>query len=404
MKIIQINSVYGYGSTGTIVKLISNEIKAFGGESYIACQSGVGLDENCFIINTKIGLKYNILKTRLFGNHGFHNKAATKKLLKWIDKIGPDIIHLQNIHGHYVNVELLFNYISKNNVKVIWTLHDCWPFTGHCAHFALGQCEKWKTGCFKCENLQSYPTTYILDTSKSCWKKKKEVFNQIPKKNMAFASTSDWVKGIQQKSFLSTYDCVTINNGIDLEIFYPNFDRELRADVCSEEDFLVFGFANKWLLDANAETVTFLDKALPRNIKILLIGTATLPEGLSKERFKALPFINDAELLAKYYSISDVFVNLTHEDTFPTVNIESLACGTPVITNAVCGSAEIIDKNTGFAVEENDNDTLLKAIMEVYHNGKSVYSPKCVERARTCYDKKHNYKKYIDLYGRVINS
>lgn len=402
MTVMQINSVYGYGSTGNIVKLISNEIKSVGGKSYVACQNGVDFDETCFSINSKLGLKFNILKTRLFGNHGFHNKKATKKLLKWIDKIGPDVVHLQNIHGHYINVETLFDYLARNNIKVVWTLHDCWPFTGHCAHFASVKCDKWKTGCFKCENLLAYPRTYLFDTSKIGWQKKNQIFNQIPKENMIFASTSDWVKGIQQKSFLSKYDCVTINNGIDLSVFNPKYDGELRADVCKDDDFLILGFANKWLLDENSETVKFLDENLPQDIKILLVGTDQLPETLSKERFRSAPFIKKAELLAKYYSVSDVFANLTHEDTFPTVNIESLACGTPVITNNVCGSSEIIDDNTGLSVDEYDNDALFKAIMEVYNKGKAFYSDRCVERAKTCYNKENSYKKYIDLYRRII--
>ena len=403
IKVLQINSVYGCGSTGTIMKLIANQIESAGGESYVAYGRGALTGDNFFVINTTFQQKLSILKTRIFGMHGFYNIHGTRKLIKWIDKIKPDIVHLHNIHGHYINIELLFDYLSKYKIKVIWTLHDCWPFTGHCSHFASLKCEKWKTGCSKCANLRSYPRTYLFDTSKIGWEKKNRIFNQIDDDNLVFASTSDWVKSIQETSFLSKYKCYTINNGIDLNIFKPHQDINLRSSICDNSEFLILGFANKWLLDDNIETLMFLDRELPKDIKILLIGSQNHPEWLPKSRFKVIGFVKDAELLAKYYSISDVFVNLTHEDTFPTVNIESLACGTPVITNDVCGSSEIIDTDTGISVQEYCNDELLNAIMKIYRCGKSAYFDKCVQRANKLYNKENNYKKYIDLYRRIIS-
>ena len=330
MKVLQINSVCGVGSTGRIATDIHSMLTNQGHKSYIAF--GRNLPENCN--NTiRIGTKYDnyshIALTRVSDKHGFGSKKATNEFIKEVEKLDPDIIHLHNIHGYYINIEILFEYLKKADKPVIWTLHDCWSFTGHCSHFDYVGCDKWKTGCFNCPEKKSYPASIVFDNSKSNYLMKKELFAGV--KNMTIVTPSKWLAELVQKSFLGEYPIKVINNGIDLDVFKPT-KSNFRKEHNLENKFIILGVASGWSQRKGFHHFIELSKKIKKDEKIIIVG-------LTEKQKKSLPHniigitrTNNIKELAEIYSVADIYVNLTLEDNFPTTNLEALACGTPVIT------------------------------------------------------------------------
>lgn len=335
MKIVQINSVPN-GSTGSIMMNIHRELSNQGHESYVVWGRGRNAENDHEIyMNDKLGVYLHVLYSRLTGKHGFASKRATRKLLKRLDEIKPDIIHLHNIHGYYINIELLFNYLKKNNIKVVWTLHDCWSFTGHCSYFDMVKCEKWKTGCKNCPQKQSYPKS-LIDNSKWCYKKKKEIFNDA---NVTLVTPSKWLAKLVKLSYLKDYDVKVINNGINTEIFKPT-PSNFREKYNLQDKTIILGVANVWEERKGLNDFIELSKILDDNFKIVLVG-------LNEKQLKEIPNnilgltrTNGPKELAEIYTASDIFFNPTYEDNYPTVNIEAISCGTPVVTYNTGGSPE----------------------------------------------------------------
>lgn len=396
MKVLQINTVYKIGSTGVIMRDISNTLQNNGEESFCAFASGNSASAYEYPIETSFQQKFSVLQTRVFGKHGFYNKSETKKLVSWIRSVSPDIIHLHNIHGHYLNMEILFSFLKEYGKPVVWTLHDCWPFTGHCAHFESYGCEKWKTGCFDCPQLKSYPQSLIFDRSRTSWLEKKALINSID--SLTFCATSNWVANIAAQSFAGNKEIRVIHNGVDTSVFCP---REIPEDIKDKISgkFVILGMANKWLLAENRESVDYLVSNLPEDAVILLVGCRPDFVNPYPERIVTLPYVRNPELLASYYSAADVFVNMTLEDTFPTVNMEALSCGTPVITNISGGSAEVIDSAVGFSVPKRNKEALVNAVIQIYNGtlGKDV-SENCRKKIIENFDKNAAYDKYLELY------
>lgn len=394
-KILQINSVYRTGSTGRITYDISNMLKQNGFESYVAYGYGESYNDiNTYRIQNLFQVKVSIAQTRLFGKHGFYNKSATKRLLRWIDKIQPDIIQLHNIHGHYLNVEILFDYLKKINVPVFWTLHDCWPFTGHCAFFDFVGCDKWQTLCHDCPQLRQYPKSLIFDRSKESFKDKKDLFTGLD--DLTLITPSRWLANLVRLSFLKEYKTVVINNGIDLSLFKPT-NSKFKNKYNIENKKMVLGIANVFDRRKGFEDFIQIAKLLPENFVVVMVG-------LSEEQIKKLPDniigiirTNSIKELAEIYSAADVFINPTYEDNFPTVNIESIACGTPVICYDTGGCNEVIDDSCGKIVPKGDILYLNKAIMEVTKKGSGFYKDSCLNRA-TQYNKNNKFKEYFALY------
>lgn len=396
MKVVQINSVCEYGSTGRIAVDLSRAMTEAGIENYIFY--GVGKSE--YPLGIKFGnnlyLKSNIIKTRFLGKHGFYSKLATKKMIEKLDEIKPDVIHLHNIHGHYINVEMLFDYIKKNKIRVIWTLHDCWSFTGHCSHFEYVGCERWKTGCESCKQLKEYPKSLIFDRSKQSYADKKKAFCGV--ENMTIVTPSQWLSRLVGESFLRDYKTTVVNNGVDLNRFYPmKSDMKKRLGIEDKRMILAvsMGFGERKGYSFYSE----LSKGLSEDAVIVMVG-------VSKEQAESMPKniigierTQNSEELAMLYSEADAFLNLTLEDTFPTVNMESLACGTPIITWTVGGSPEIPDEKTGIVLERLN----MKEVCDTVNSFKKTeeMSEECVKRARTCFDKKQMIIKYLEIYKGV---
>ncbi|MGL4362384.1 MAG: glycosyltransferase [Cellulosilyticaceae bacterium] len=396
MKVLQINSVCGVGSTGRIATDLHNILEENGHESYIAYGRGTAQRCNKGIkIGSRVDNYFHVAQTRLFDRHGLGSYYATKKLIKQIDEFNPDVIHLHNIHGYYINIKILFEYIKKVNKPVVWTLHDCWAFTGHCSHFDYIGCNKWKSECNKCNQKKQYPSSLIKDRSKKNYQLKKDVFKGV--ENMTIVTPSEWLAEIVKKSFLNEYEVKVINNGIDLEIFKPiesNFKK--KQDI--EGYFIILGVASVWNKRKGMEYFLELSNEIEKDEKIVLVGVTEKQKKELPENVIGITRTNNIEELAKIYSMADVFVNPTLEDNFPTTNLEALACGTPVITFNTGGSVESIDDMCGVVLDKNESGKLLMEIRKCYKNKKS--KEKCIVKS-TQYDKNVKNIEYINIYKMI---
>lgn len=394
MKILQINIRVNKGSVSRITEQIGLKVLEQGWESYIAYGRPSNPSKSVLIpIGSYSGVKWHYLMSNLTGKHGLFSTRATKKLVEKIKGINPDIIHLQNIHGYYINYKVLFEYLNSTCIPVVWTLHDCWSFTGHCSHFVTAGCGKWRRECFECPLKKAYPKSLFFDFSREDFRLKKKLFTG--NKNLHLVPVSKWLAGLVSQSFLKDKDIQVIHNGIDLSVFYPREHNE-------STHFRIIGVAGDWNKDKGLYDFYKLRELLDQSkYDITLIGLSDeqindLPAGI--KGVKRTDTIDD---LARYYSDSDVFVNLTYADTFPTVNIESLACGTPIITYNTGGSPEIIDEATGIVVEQSDINGVVEAIKILQNKTKEemlMQRKECHQRAKDNYERDACFEKYITLY------
>lgn len=408
MKVLQINTrYYNGGSTGRIAYDLKQVMEADGIESYAAFGFGYEPKDDekptVYRIETDRELFISKLWTKATGHHGFNNKMETKRLLAWIDKVQPDIIHMHNIHNHYVNVRMLLEYIGERHIPCVLTMHDCWTFTGHCAYFDYSGCNKWKTGCNHCPNLRDYPKTFaLIDPSPWNYRMKQKLFAPL---NITFVSPSQWLCDLQQQSFLKDKPCEVINNGVDLSVFKP-----IQSKVRDE-----YGIGNrKMILAVAGGLASRKGKDYLLKLPLLLHDDEVLVlVGLKKGQEQSLPDTSKvigiqrtktSDELVGLYSEADVFINPTLEDNFPTTNIEALACGTPVVTFRTGGSVEVITPETGIAVDKGDIDGLLASIRTVLANGKEHYKDACRKKAEKEYNKDVQYGKYIELYKRILKN
>lgn len=398
MKVLQINSVCGQGSTGRIATDLANVLNSHGHSCLIAYgRYEAPATVNAVKLASNASVTAHGIRARLTDKHGLYSKGATKKLIKTIQNYDPDIILLHNIHGYYLNYELLFKYLAKINKPVLWTLHDCWAFTGHCAYFDYVGCPKWKTGCYSCPQKKAYPKSILLDNSKSNYKRKERAFTSL--KNLTLITPSKWLAGLVSQSYLGGYEVKVIPNGIDLNIFKPT-ESDIRAKYKLKNKFVVLGVASVWDERKGLKDFVKLSTLLEDDYKIVLVG---LTEQQIKEMppsIIALERTNSAKELAQLYSAADVFVNPTYEDNFPTTNLEALACGTPVITYKTGGSPESIDNTCGAVVKKGDINALVHALAAF-----KAYKPSqelCVARAAN-YDKNICFMQYIALMDRLVN-
>ncbi len=395
MRIIQINTVCSYGSTGRIVVELNSIIKESGNEGIIAYGREIG---NCnipdsFMVGNEMDHKIHGLGSRIFDRQGFFSKKATIELINKIKDYKPDIIHLHNIHGYYINIKRLFDALYSMKIPVVWTFHDCWPFTGHCTYFDSVNCNKWKKQCENCPQKKEYPKSLILDQSKKNYRDKKEIFTKIDK--MYIVSPSKWLNKLVGESFLRNYNHRVINNGIDLDTFVPTLS-DFREKNKLIGKIILLGVASIWGTRKGYQDFLKLSRIIDENMAIVMVG-------INKEQRNDLPSniigierTNNVKELSEIYSASDYFLNLTYQDNFPTTNIEALACGTPVITYNTGGSVECINDKCGGIVEKGDYAAIPKFI-----KNHSFNSSDCVKRAKM-YSKKNKYLEYLELYREVL--
>lgn len=360
MKYFFINSVYGVGSTG---KLISDKCMQLRNEGHI-CAAAYGrvCKDNGAAQLIKIGTKadtlFHVGLTRLFDLHGYGSKRATRRLISQIECFAPDVIWLHNLHGYYLNIAALFQWLKNHaEIKVYWTLHDCWAFTGHCAHFSAAKCNRWLSGCGNCPQLKEYPKTYGLDHTRKHYRHKQNCFSGVA--NLTISVPSEWLAQLVKQSFLKEYPVEISRNQIDETVFRP-MQSDFRERYGLSNKTMILGVASVW--DKNKGLFDFcrLQEKLDNQFVIVLVGVTEKQKNELPPEIVTLPRTTCAEELAEIYSSADVFVNPTHQDTYPTVNLEARACGTPVITYDVGGSPE--SAGGKYIVKENDIDGLAEQI------------------------------------------
>jgi len=404
-KLLQINTTLNYGSTGRIAEQIALLAQSKGWDCYIA--HGARYINKSAIQSIQIGTKwgnyFHAFIGEFLGLHGLGSILSTFLFLKKIDKLKPDVIHLHNIHGYYLNYPLLFRYLSSGKTPVVWTFHDCWPFTGHCVHFEDASCTRWKEGCYApCPCKGDYPKSLLFDNSERNYRLKKEYFTSV--RYLHLVTVSKWLGELTKQSFLGDFPLRIIHNGINLNIFYQHKGTsELLVRYGLKDRHFILGVANVWEKHKGLNDFFHLRNILSLDDAIVIIGLSrqqrnNLPKGvIGIERTES------QEELAVWYSAADVFVNPTYNDTLPTTNIEAIACGTPVVTYKTGGSPETIDENTGVVVEKGDIKGLANAIKMIKKNGKDYYSQVCRQRALRFFNKEERFVDYIKLYDKILS-
>ncbi len=398
MRVLQINSVCGVGSTGRIATDLYKVLEEQGHECLIAYGRGTAPEGiNSYRIGTNLDNYLHVARTRLLDQHGYGSKKPTIQLVKKIKEYNPDVIHLHNLHGYYLNLEVLFNYLAESNKPVVWTLHDCWTFTGHCAHFDYIGCDKWKSECRNCPQKKTYPNSYGLDNSYRNFNQKKDLFTRL--NNLTIITPSQWLANLVKESFLNEYPIKVVNNGIDLNIFKPT-SSDFRKKHYLEEKKIILGVASVWNQRKGLNTFIELSSKLDENYQIVLVGVTEKQKSNLSFNIIGITRTNNIKELAEIYSTADVFVNPTLEDTFPTVNLEALACGTPIITYSTGGSVECIDETCGTVVQKNNIDNLLTAIQQI--DKSKLTKENCITQSKL-FKKNNKYKEYIERYEEVID-
>lgn len=401
-KVLLVNTVAGTGSVGRLVTGLYDTLTDNGYQCLIAYGRGDAPgNRNSYRIGDDFSVYVHGGLSRINDKHGFYSKRATREFIDVIEDFDPDIIHLHNVHGYYLNIEILFRYIKQSGRRVIWTLHDCWTFTGHCSHFEYIGCMKWQTGCFKCEQLNEYPKSIAADNSTFNYQKKKELFTGI--ENMTLVTPSEWLRERVSQSFMKEYHTVVVPTGINLEEFSPvaedvsnsNLIFKLKNSLNVRDKLVLLGVANPWRERKGLLQFETLAKSISDRYVIVLLGLNDAQLNELPESIIGLARTDSTEELAALYSMADIYVNLTLEDTFPTTNIEALACGTPVVTFKAGGSAESIDDTCGIAVERNSIQGVIAAFDKILSQRGIMYTPEmCMRRARL-YDRNYRFLEYI---------
>ena len=399
MKVISIN-LCNYGSTGKIAYGISEKAKENNIDYYVAYPmrkiGGQERENDIFITKKWVWNSLYCKFAKYTSLTGCYSHLHTFLFLRKLDEIKPDIMHLHNLHNSYINISMLFRYIKKNSIKVVWTLHDCWAFTGHCPYFTMVKCNKWKEECGNCAQLNIYPEiTY--DNTKWMLKKKKAWFSGV--RNMIIVSPSRWLANLAEESFLNQYDIRVINNGIDLNMFKPIESNFRQEHGIRDEEYMLLGVSFGWGKRKGLDVFVELADSLSEKFKIVLVGTDELSEKNLPDNIITIRTTQNQKELAEIYTAADLFINPTREDNFPTVNIESLACGTPIVSFKTGGSTEIFDETCGVSVDVNDVEGLKRIIIDLCNN-KPFSREQCINRAKM-FDVKAKFTEYVDLYREV---
>lgn len=399
MKIVEINMLH-MGSTGRIMFGIAecarrhgHVVWTFSPRQY---QHRKKLDTPPIADHQYFGFAeenlLHLLLAKITGFYGMFSWFGTCQLLRELDRIQPDLIHLHNLHNWTIHLPMLFSYIKRKNIQTVWTLHDCWAFTGRCPYFTVADCEKWRSGCHHCPQRKQYPKTYC-DRTQTMWKLKNHWFSGVEK--LTLVTPSEWLANLVSQSFLSDYDIRTIHNGVRLDVFAMK--EPLPAANAQKASYTVLGVAFDWDSRKGLDVFLQLRHMLPAEYQIVLVGTNAEIDKLLPQNIISIHRTNNQQELAELYRNADVFVNPTREDNFPTVNIEALACGTPVITFASCGSPEILDASCGSVVPCDDVDAMQREIIRVCT--KRVYCAEACRSRAELFDMHSKYQEYVDLFA-----
>ncbi|MCR4908069.1 MAG: glycosyltransferase [Lachnospiraceae bacterium] len=395
-KVFFINSVCGTGSVGRIVAGLMKELKSRGVDSFAAYGRKRAPEE---LPSRRIGSELDVLchgaLSRITDRHGLYSVRATKRLVEIIREYDPDLIHLHNIHGYYLNYPVLFDYLKTSGKRLVWTLHDCWTFTGHCTHYSYLGCRRYKKGCGSCPQLREYPASFFMDASEKNLARKKECFSHLP--GLRLVTPSEWLKDEVETSFMAEYPISVIPTGIDPDVFSPKPEEgaALRARYGLDGKKVILGVANPWRERKGINDFAALSEMLDERFKLVMVGLKEKQIRQLPKSILALPGTDCAESLAAWYTLSDVYLNLTLEDTFPTTNLEALSCGTAVVTYDSGGSREALTENTGIVVERGDLNGVIRALKTVITEQTRYTSELCMERA-ALYSAEKRFHQYVE--------
>lgn len=400
--ILQINVDANNGSNGSIARDIGDIALSKGWRSIIAYgRKHIPSNSELIRVGTDWDVKVHGLFTRLTDLHGLGSYFFTRRLVKQFKAINPDIIHLHNIHGYFVNYKVLFDYINKYNKPVVWTFHDCWPFTGHCGHYISHNCYKWRTSCYKCPARTEYPTSWFIDNSTFNYSLKKTLFTKP--ENLVVVAVSNWLKSVIDQSYFSKYPVKVIYDGIDTESFqYRNSNLKTKLGI--EGKYVLMSAAANWSASKGWDDYLKVASRLPQNYIIILIGVTLEQQKTLPPKIIGIQRVEGKEKLAEYYSIADVLLNLSYAETFGMTTAEAMACGTPGISYNITACPELLTKETGLVVEPGDIKGVLNAIDTIIKNGRLFYSEACRNRVLNHFDFKEVNKQYFDIYEQLLKN
>lgn len=399
MKVFMINAIYGSRSSGRSMKELADKLRKEGHEVFVASPQKHSDDIGFYRIGTDLDHKAHAVLSRLWGKQAYYSKGATKRLLKVIDEKKPDVIHVQVLHGNFIHFNYFFKEVAKRKIPVVFVLDDCWLFTGKCSHFTSAKCYKWKTGCEKCPQLQSCNPTWFFDRTKKMYKDKKAVYNSLER--FGVIAVSDWLLGEAKQSIMGKASVIKrIYNSIDVDTFKP-IESDLRQKLGLDDKFVVLGVAT--CLDESKGLSLFKELAgkMPENYKIVFVGG--LPQNTElPQNVMHVGKTESVEELAKYYSMADVFVQMSVEETFGKVTAEALSCGTPAVVFNSTANPELIGEGCGYVVEPKDVDGVLEKLKEIEAMGKAFYTENCRKFIVESMNKETTLSEFIDVYKELI--
>lgn len=395
-KILQINATANWGSTGRIAEQINILSREKGWDCYIAYgRYSNSSQSNLIKVGSKLGVIAHYFENRIFDNEGLGSRFATKKLIKEIIKVAPDIVHLHNIHDHWLNYKLLFEYLNTTDIPVVWTMHDCWAFTGGCAHYSLNGCYKWQRGCENCKHKGN-----VLDRSHEHYLLRKNLF--LSNKNLTLVPVSDWLKSELEKSFFQACNIKTIYNGVDLDVFCERKNKEILRNYSLEGKCVLLALATTWSAKKGFNDYIELSKLLPSDCALVMVGVTSEQKKHLPENIIGIERTQDVNELVNLYSCSDIVLNLSYEESFGLTTVEGFACGTPAIVYDKTASPELVSKETGVVVKAGDISGIINAINLVRQSGIEHYPKECRKRAERLYDMSKSYAQYVELYESLI--
>ena len=393
MKVLQINAVYGHGSTGTIVRDVEQLCEQSDIECYVASPDIKVRDaKRGYVIGNALDHKLHALMSRIHGKQAYFSHIPTKNLLHWMDKVRPDIVHLHNLHSNYINLNMLLDYLAKKDIRTIITLHDCWFYTGGCFHYASVGCNGWLRKCGICPKGKRDPIAIFSKKTAQILADRKKRLLSIPR--LTVTGVSDWISGEARKTFLCNCKIVTIHNGVDLTVFKPT-PSDLRKRLNLEGKYVILGPASKWLHSVNREMLEKFTKLMQPDEVLLLFGAVQEKVGLPFN-VRTYGYTKDRTELSALYTMADVFANTTREDSLSLINIEAQACGTPVVTFLDTGVFDTVDNEFGYKVKTGDAFQLYDAIVEI--KNRTIDKKQMQHWVRQRFDYRLNYIQYIRLY------
>ena len=404
--LLQINPVLRVNtSTGRIMQEIGELAMQHGWRSCIAYSKGRDGIKSCQSEVIPVGNKWSTiwhgLETRLFDRHGLASNEATRLFVKQIQELKPDVIHIHNIHGYFLNYQILFDFLAKSNIPVVWTVHDCWLYTGHCYYYSYAGCNKWQTGCGHCPQKKEFPASWLIDRSHQNYEDKKQAFTSLPLDQLTIVPVSEWIREEMQYSFFRNNQFHVIHNGINTNIFNIYNPEQVKQKYGLNGKHILLGVASIWSREKGFDDCIQMADLLHPDEMLVLVGVRPEQQKRLKKNMLGIPRTENIHQLAELYAAADAFINPTWQDNYPTVNLEAIACGTPVVTYRTGGSIEAITDQTGFIVPQGNVKEMLEAARLISQRGKAYYQQPCRTYALENFRKEDRYQDYLDLYDKL---